>query len=362
MRANRDNADAPTTSAVSGSPRPRIEWVDVGRGLAICLVVLYHAASWLDSDWWNRANLIVSSLRMPLFFALSGLFASKWLTFSWRRLFQGKVRLFVWVFLIWSVIGSCAFTVGVRVLKGQGSFMGTLVPILLSPVMPRLELWFIWALALFFCLAKLTRHVDPRIQLVVAGIGSAIALSGWNSPSQGWDGSVKYYFFFLVGLYGRALILRLGQTRSVPLLVGCFVAWLAVSYVLWHFDLRAVEGLYFLNCVVGLAGGVALSRAVHWALVRRIGSQTLPIYLAHTPVIIALCVLLEWSGGFGTTAAALAGPPIFMVLAVTITLWMSRVAPRLRMDWAYEPPRWFFGRERTVATAAEPPVPVAAGD
>lgn len=335
--------------------RPRLDWVDAGRGIAICLVVLFHSANWLaaagvDTRGWISFNLIVSSLRMPLFFALSGLFAGKWLLVSWRSLWVGKVRLFAWVFVVWSAIGAVAFTGGTRVMLDQGSLVkGTLIPILVAPVYPRLELWFIWALALFFCLAKLTAGVDRRVQLAVAGVASAVALSGWDTASPGWNGSVRYYFFFLAGLYCRQLVVRLGSTRRVGLLALGFLAWAIVSLVLWHWGLRDVLFLYFVNCLLGLVAGVGLSRVVTWAVVRSIGSQTLPIYLAHTPIILVASCLISVSAIPRAPGVAEVAPPLLMVVAVVSSLWLHRVSMRGALTWLYEPPRWFPGRHVTEA-------------
>jgi len=337
--------------------RPRLDWVDTGRGIAICLVALFHATNWLgaaglDVRGWTEFSLIVSSLRMPLFFALSGLFASKWLVVSWRELWSGKVRLFAWVFLVWSAIGAVMFTGGTRVMLDQGSLVkGTLVPVLVAPVYPRLELWFIWALAIFFCVAKLTARADVRLQLAVAGVASAIALSGWVTASPGWNGAVRYYFFFLVGLYGREVVLRLGRTQHRAALAGGFVAWLVVSLVLWHWGLREVMGLYFVNCLLGLVGGVALSRAVSWGVLRSIGSQTLPIYLAHTPIILVVCSLVSSTGLDRADGLAVVGPPLLMLFAVAAALRLHRVLPAWRMGWLYEAPGWFPGRPSSAAPA-----------
>nr|WP_225224955.1 acyltransferase [Cellulomonas sp. JH27-2] len=340
--------------------RTRLDWVDAGRGLAICLVVLFHSANWLgaagiDTRGWISFNLVVSSLRMPLFFALSGLFAGKWLLVSWRTLWSGKVRMFAWVFLVWSTIGACAFTVGTRVMLDQGSLLkGTLLPIVLAPAYPRLELWFIWALALFFCLAKLTARLDPRLQLAVAGVGSAVALSGWVTASPGWNGSVRYYFFFLVGLHARTLIIRLGSTRRIGLLASGFAAWLVASFALWHWNLREVPGLYFINCLLGLVAGVALSRVVRWRAIRAVGSRTLPIYLAHTPIILLVCMVISLTAISQVPVTAQVAPPLLMLVAVIGALLLNRAAPRAGAAWLYEAPGWFPGRPEQGAPRPEP--------
>lgn len=363
---NQDNPAAEPLVPPVPARGARLDWVDTGRGIAILLVALFHATNWLaaagaDVAGWAQFNLVVSSLRMPLFFALSGLFAAKWLRVGWGRLWQGKIRLFAWVFVVWSIIGACAFTLGTRVMLGQGSLVeGTIVPILTVAFRPRLELWFIWALALFFCLAKLTSRVDLRLQLGIAGVASALAFGAWVTSSPGWNGSVRYYFFFLAGLYGRELVLRLGATSNRVGLAAGVVAWLVVSLALWHWQLREVPGLYFVNCLLGIVAGIALSRAVSWALLRRIGTQTLPIYLAHTPVIMAVCMVVHVTGLDAVTPVMVVAPALLTAFAVATALWLNRVLPRHRLGWLYEPPAWFPGAPRVRAPDPEPEVRTAA--
>ncbi len=352
MRTNAGNAGASEVL-----PTGRLDWVDTGRGLAILLVALFHSTNWLLAAGahvagWVEFNLIVSSLRMPLFFVLSGLFAGKWLTTSWGRLWQGKLRMFVWVFLVWSLIGAVIFTFAVRVMKGEGSLVrGTIIPFLVSPAVPRLELWFIWALVVFFALAKLTRKVDPRLQLAVAAVASAVALSGWVTASPGWNGGVKYYAFFLAGLYGKAFIIRLGQARSRALLGVIFAAWLGVSVLLWRLDAREIPGLYFVNCVLGVGAGVALSRMLSFAVLRRIGSQTLPIYLAHTPLAVLLSVVLYLTGIASIAPLWPVLPPVIMLIVVWGALQVKAVAPRLSLGFLYTAPSWFPGGVRQSSRA-----------
>lgn len=336
---------------------PRLDWVDQGRGLAICLVVLFHAANWLaaagaDVRGWVEFNLVASSLRMPLFFVLSGLFAGKWLRASWRDLWTRKVRLFAWVFCLWTLIGVAAFMLGVRVMLGQGSLRGVLLTLVLAPVMPKLELWFIWALGLFFVAAKATRRVPPRVQLAVAGVASAVALSGWVTESPGWSGVVKYYAFFLFGIYGRDLVLRLGSSTGRAAAAAWFGAWLAVSLLLWRLDLREVPGAYFVNCVLGVAAGVMVSRVLRVRALRRVGARTLPIYLTHTPVIMLVCSALHLLGVTGAGVAMAVLPPFLVAAVVAFAWWLSHAVEGGPWAWLYEVPH----RRRRVASDARPDV------
>ncbi|MCH5329005.1 MAG: acyltransferase family protein, partial [Coprobacter sp.] len=62
----RHTGETPDTARSAG--RPRIAFIDLAKGICILLVVLYH----LDGQIFGIPNF--SALRMPLYFALSGLF------------------------------------------------------------------------------------------------------------------------------------------------------------------------------------------------------------------------------------------------------------------------------------------------
>jgi uncharacterized membrane protein YcfT len=335
-------------SAGTARSTSRFVWVDAGRGLAIALVALYHATDWLsvgfDTSTWHVVSAVLATLRMPLFFVLAGLFAGKWLTASWTSLWRSKLALFVWVFLVWGVIGSIASVIG-RLM--QGIELGDFSPLailrawLLSPIAPRFELWFIWALALFFIAAKLLRRVDPRVQLGVAAVVAAIALSGWETPNVGWSGVLKYFVFFIAGIYLKERILTWGRRPPGPVLVGAFLAWAALSVAIPTLGLREVPGLYFVNCVLGVLAGISLSRVLsRLPRLAAIGSNTLPVYLTHTPLIILISfglVALDRVVPLDAVAGAL--PPVVAALAVTLSLLIHAAVSRGPLAFLYSAPR-----------------------
>jgi uncharacterized membrane protein YcfT len=334
----------------AGKPGPsvirRVEWADTGRGLAIALVVLYHATNWLYSAHvhiapWQDVTGILASLRMPLFFVLAGAFASKWLVAPWRGLLRVKVLLFAWVFLVWMTIGTLVFPLGLAAQHKPIGVTGQLKALLLSPVVPRYELWFIWALALFFVLGRATRRVPPWLQLVVAAIASAVGLTLWAELTTGPTGAVKFYFFFLAGIYGSRRILAFGNSARPGRLAGLGVLWLVVSVVLYAFHLRGVFGLYFLNCLLGVGGGIAWSRALSpIARLAWLGRRTLPIYLAHTPFVIAIIFVLSRSPFHGLVSAVpLLLPPLVAIAALLASLGLHSVAQRAGLTALYDPPR-----------------------
>ncbi|BDZ51942.1 hypothetical protein GCM10025867_41830 [Frondihabitans sucicola] len=335
-------------SHVAAAPRAvtgRIPWIDTGRGIAILLVTLFHTTNWLlgagfHVEWWSTVDNTLASLRMPLFFTLSGIFAPKWLRASWGDLLRSKVLLFVWVFLIWETIGAIFFQLGLVMQDKCCGVRDTAIGLILSPVMPIYELWFIWSLAIFFVVARATRRIDSRIQIAVAAAIGFVALMGWPGINDGWEGSAKYYMFFIGGLYLREWIVRYGNTRNQVILAAALVVWAIISIVLGVFDLGHVPGAYFLNSIAGVLGGIALSRfLMPVRFLGRIGQQTLPIYLAHTPIILAIVFVIHETPLLGAlTPFAMILPPVIAGIAVFLTLRLHAILAKTPLRYLYEPP------------------------
>ena len=155
--------------------KARLDWVDTAKGISILLVVLVHAAHWVEyagvsSRALTDVNEALSTLRMPLFFCMSGLFAAKWLDRSWRELWSGKLSLLLWVFIVWQpmVLGYKLLAAGTLPDQEDTSVLAHLARFVLSPVRPSGELWFLWGLVLFFVVAKLLSRLPVWLHLAVA--------------------------------------------------------------------------------------------------------------------------------------------------------------------------------------------------
>ncbi|WP_091229830.1 acyltransferase family protein [Microbacterium sp. 3J1] len=332
--------------------KQRIDWVDAGRGLAIALVVLFHSTNWLGEAGfgiagWDFFDETIASIRLPLFFTMSGLFAVKWMRASWRDLWASKVSLFVWVFAVWSIIATFSFMLGLNLQGQEGNYLGQLKDLVWAPLLPRFELWFIWALAIFFVVAKLIRRLPVVVQLVATGLLSFVALSDFFVGNVGWIGSAKYFFFFLSGILLRDAIIRWSNSARPVVLTSVFVLWVAVALAGTALGLRSIPGYYFVCCVIGVFAGVAVSRVL--ARVpgpRYLGTRTLPVYLTHTTIIL----IVVWVLGRTVPLPELAVlgtvlPPVLAALAIAVSLLLSRAFAKNRvLRYAYEQPRWFSRR------------------
>jgi uncharacterized membrane protein YcfT len=345
--------------------RTRLDWVDTAKGISILLVVLVHAAHWLEyagvsSRALTDLNEALSTLRMPLFFCMSGLFAAKWLDKPWRELWRGKLSLLLWVFIVWQpmVLGYKLLAASTLPDQEDSSVVAHLARFVLSPVRPSGELWFLWGLVLFFVAAKVLSRLPAWLHLGIAAVVSAawwgIAEAALSDGvlrilSNGWRGAATYYLFFVIGILGRKQILAAVAGASRGLLFALVLLWAAVMTSAVTLDVVAAVpvALFFLK-LLGLVGGVGLAVLLSdiRALVR-LGSQTLQVYVAHTTFVVLIAVILaQFDLRLVDDLAAFVLPPLVVAVAVALSLALHRAVLPTRARFLYVQPDWFARAER----------------
>ncbi|PPF42412.1 hypothetical protein C5B85_16770 [Pseudoclavibacter sp. AY1F1] len=348
---------------------PRVSWVDTARGISILLVVVLHATLWLGyisepPRWLVVFNEVAGFFRMPLFFAAAGLFAQKWMRARWRELFRGKLWLLIWVYLAWQpAFFAFKFAVG-QVLPDQrdASLAAHLLRAVVSPLRPQGELWFLWALVLFFLIARLLRSLPRVLHVGLAAAGALLWLHA-VLPALG-DSTVRLlgvgvvsapylYLFFVLGLLGRreieVLAAALERHRWLPIVV--FLTFVPVALLVVSSGAQS-DGATMLGMrVVGLVFGVALSvMLARVAALPYLGARTLQIYVAHMPIIATAVILLSLAGVSIQEPAVFAGGVVVLVAAaVLISLGMKDLAAKNLGRLLYEPLRPWHASARPFA-------------
>lgn len=348
--------------AVSAAPaRPRIAWADTARGLAICLVVLYHATNWTWGTGYEvgvlrEINEPLRSLRMPLFFVVAGMFATKWIAASWSVLLRGKLFYFLWVFVLWEPIN-----LAVRLVTGyykvpDADWSTYAHHLTQSLYMPHSELWFIWTLAVFFLVARLLRPLPVWLQLLAAAGVSAWALAGWEPPSIGYRGAAQFALFFLAGAHLRSFVVQYAERLrwwSGLLVIG---AWYGITWYVGEQGLEPTPGWYLVANIAGAFAGVAISRglAVVVPPLRWIGARTLPVYVTHTPLIQTI-LWFYWSNGVWVPEPQSQWLPLLIaVLVVTTALLLDAVTRRIGLGAIWGPPRAWLATPGSPVPARPP--------
>jgi uncharacterized membrane protein YcfT len=325
-----------------------VRWIDTARGLAIVLVVSLHTVSWLRETpiraelWWD-INHVFMTMRMPLLFVCSGMLATKWLTAAWVDLLPRKVTFLFWVYLIWQPLVTVMAPIAARVTGDELVPIRLVAGLVLSPVRPRSELWFIWTLAVFFVLARLFVRVPRGPQFAVTAIVSAAWLSNVITDSDinfGWDGTLRYYLFFLIGIHYRGLLQTFAERlRFWPslLLIG---GWLLLSAANHGYGFDQVLGVGLAVRLLGVAAGIALALHLQpFAIFAYLGSRSLPIYLAHPPLLTCFTWLLIVVLGVRSPVVIGVLPPLFTLAAIVISLQLNTALKHHSVGrYLYAPP------------------------
>jgi uncharacterized membrane protein YcfT len=324
--------------------------------------VVLHATEWLGFIWTlptavTEVNEALASVRMPLFFFIAGSLGAKWRGRSYKSLFNGRLAILLWTFVLWQpVIFAYKYAAG-RILPGQNadSLSDHLLRLAVTLVRPNGELWFLWALIVFFLIARATRRVDDRVQVVFAGAVSAVwfgvarpnlGSSALRQLGDGWDGLFSLYFFFLLGVvFGGTLISKVGRWR-IPWLFLIVGGWIVVEVVGHYLDTNMLSNPYnLLERIVGLFAGVSMARLLsrtRW--LAYIGKRTLPIYLGHSAVIVAVVCAIYMAFGLVTEEhlwVDLACIISIAIVAVCMSLFLYRARNVSSIGWIYDPPVWF---------------------
>ncbi|MFG1866909.1 acyltransferase family protein [Micromonospora arborensis] len=352
------------TGTTPARPRShRAEWADAAKGFCIILVVLWHVVvkDYLQFDWhvpvpvpglWGTLGEQFLPLRMPLFFTISGVFAANAAQRPWRVVARSRIAGFLYLYAVWLLIHTAILATAPELPTDRAtSPLGLLEQLTITPS----NLWYLYALALYFTIAKATRRVPRVLVLVPAAVLSAVAAAGLLDTPGNRAGLYQNLIFFLAGLYLRPQIHRWAATASRRRLVltsGAYVLALAAMAVA---GAQQWFGVWPAVSVVAVIFGItAAARLARWATLSdplaRLGRITLPIYVIHMPVLALLHrLLLVPVSGLGGPAQGLIvlGYPVLLTgLVIALSLGIHRGLLAVRARWLFALP----GSRRVEAT------------
>jgi uncharacterized membrane protein YcfT len=331
-------------------------WIDSARGLAIILVVLFHAVINLDlvglAGPWSRLAYTLDTFRMPLFFFLSGLLAPSLLARPLRVVLRTRCLNLIYLYVLWCLL--------------LGTFRALLphpppeafASIALVLIEPNVYLWFLYTLTLFTLVGWLTRRLPAWLVVGTALICSAVFAAGLVSTGDvPWDKTFRYWFFFVLAARAAPAV------RSVvPRMRPAHVAGAGVAYVvvLGFFLYVADDRIIFVRPMLGLlavaAGcglGVMIARAPAFDFVRHLGTRTLPIYVVHAFPVTAAAALFTGRDIHWPPATGLVAVPLLTVVAILLALGLDRLLTgRIRGIFDFPLERWTASAGREPALSS----------
>lgn len=303
--------------------KKRIEWVDLAKGICICLVVYGHVILLYGVD--SDVDIIVRTFRMPLYFILSGIFFKRYdglLGFMKRKINKLLIP-YVFYFLI---TGYCVpmllhYVCGLKIMMYEPSGWTDIFHIFTELPNGNQSIWFLLCLfeinILFYFVTLLVDMVLKSkfkafgygiISLVLGGIGLMCSYYSLNIPSfmdTALSATPFFYFGWLVKNQTHFLYSKSTFSNFFPSLLFVVVSLIAMIIFcgtrcgFYYNDFDGVKGIALLY-PLGVLGAMSvffLSRFfVKLPLLSYWGRYSIMILVTHIYVIQIIAFIFRCIG------------------------------------------------------------------
>ncbi|WP_233429236.1 acyltransferase family protein [Klebsiella variicola] len=324
---------------VSATMRER--WVDYAKGIGIILVVfghanrgLYSSGIYISSEIYHYLDNIIYSFHMPLFFFLSGLFfVSSINNKSKEGFLLSKVKNILYPYVLWSLIQG-----GVEVFFSKYTNAKTsLSEVLLFPMHPRAQFWFLYALFMIFIICTIIYHKKYFLKMLPAFFLISFVIYVYSDDIGNRFNfnyvSQNILFFFLGCVFNKyyPVFMRLLTNRSI-ILVTCllfFVEYLYfIKYKNNYLPLNLCTAFIAFIAIAWVSNVSILLSCFNLRWLEKIGKLSLIIYLVHilaasgTRIILSKIFHIEswFVHVFVGTFIGITAPLIFYKLVVRYNL------------------------------------------
>lgn len=347
----------------------RLLWADAAKGLSLALVVLLHVTSkhWMHIEWdlpwlslrfWDVFTARLTPLRMPLFFTMSGLFAVNALARSWRQTARPRIGNLYWVFALWLTIDTIFYNLAPAFDRTTANTPSAYIEALLTAFSGP---WYLYALALYFIVAKVTRSWPAWI---VIGGALVIQLASQASllPHNGNTDSIQQNFlWFILAARFPGAVTTIAERATWPralVFAGVFaVATSGLSYLNVDKTPGVATALSAVAVVAGISVFAVLASSLPWVSEKLavVGRQTLPVYVMHGKLIavahwVFSGLALNLTVGV-LPLVALAYPAVLTVAVIFASLGLHWLLTQAHAGWLFALPH--FARRRPARSTAE---------
>jgi len=311
----------------------RVDWVDVAKGICICLVVMMHSTlgvekAFGETGWMGAVVEFARPFRMPDFFLIAGLFLASRIDAPWRLYLDRKVLHFAYFYVLWLTIQFAFKAPGIAAEVGWDGALGQY---LFAFIEPWGTLWFIYHLAIFLVVTRLLKDVPWPL---VWGVAAALEIAPIHTGSILIDEFCARFVFFYSGYVFARHVFRFAEDIRAdrPSALMALVLWAIANGFLVFTGMAdwPVVGLAlgFAGALAIVAGSALLARLRMVAPLAWLGAHSIVIYLAFfLPMAVSRTVLMKLGiiTDVGTvsllvTLAGILGPVVFYA-AVQWTGW-----------------------------------------
>jgi uncharacterized membrane protein YcfT len=334
----------------------RIDWVDYAKGICIILVVMMHSTLGVEKAVGHTGMLSAfiewaRPFRMPDFFLISGLFLSRRINAAWRPYLDSKVIHFAYFYILWMTI---QFVLKTPAYMADDGLIGVVKAYALGFIEPFGTLWFIYILAVFFVVTKLSKNIPPALVFVAAALLEILPIhTNWLLI----DEFAARYVYFFAGYWLAPKVFESANilfTRNPLAVVSMLFIWatghstvMAQGIANWPVVSLGL-GFAGASAVIAASTLAARSNTVPW--LRYFGANSIVIYLAFFLFMAAtrsfgLKLIPTINVDVLAAMTTLAG-----LLGSILLFWAVRKTP---LSFLFKRPAWVSLKR--VETAAKPP-------
>lgn len=306
----------------------RVAWIDITKGLAICLVVVGHALGgalargWVELiDAGRMAYEYIYSFHMPVFFIISGALAIDSIRANRARALLSRLGSVAWPYMLWGILFVCIEPVVSRfMLSPPERFV-------LSDAVIRLLIgdtsWFLWTLFLAQCILITVSRL-PMLAVIVVTIPISLVTAGYEIGTVG--ALIHYMPFVAVGaLIGRRLFDANVKSAALAILIG--VLLFCSLGVLIDYNVHHFPGGYLLCGVIGSIACFMVAQSIAEFNLGRVlaiaGEASLVVFLLHPYFQGAARELIMRTMGITAAWWQIAIPAIAGVVGPALVWWLS---------------------------------------
>lgn len=281
-------------------------------------------------------------MRMPLFFFVSGLLAARSLGRTLRSSYRQRILSPYYLYAIWLGLSCIVYTLIGSIIDGPGaSSFDTVFSALAYPIS---SLWYLYALAAYYLLAKMLGRFSRAFALAVA-VSLAILASFWPVGVQ--TSVIGNFSFYLLGAYFPDAAKKLARTANLTRVGIAALLYLLVIGV-YVVEVDGVPGVRPLASAVAVwVGVVLLAFVAKWQPASRplsyLGRRTLPIYVLHLPLLALVdeFVRMDLSGhGWATVLLAFIYPALLLACVVGVSIVIEKLLRRMGVSGLFSLPNF----------------------
>lgn len=321
----------------------RIEWVDYAKGICIVLVVMMHTTLGVEKaagavSWLHGFITWAKPFRMPDFFLISGLFLASRINRPWREYFDSKVLHFAYFYVLWMSIQFALKGYGIY---QEGGVTGVVQSYAWGFVEPFGTLWFIYILAVFFIVVKLTHTVPP---ILVFTIAAALEIAPIETGYLLIDEFASRFVYFYVGYWLAPHVFDYAakvNTLNIAAIFSGLMLWGFGNTFMVNNGFAQLPGFSLIMGFIGagavISAGVLLSKLSFAKPLRYAGKNSIIIYLAFFMFMATTRSLLLKYNVVADLGSIAILTTVVGVLGPIFLFWGTR---NTKMSFLFRRPEW----------------------